>query len=403
MQTPLAERLKIVLFGLRNAGKSSLMNALLAEEVSIVSATPGTTTDPVTRAFELGALGPVAITDTAGLDDVGELGQQRVEKSLERLRLADIPVLVTRADTPLTDDEKRTAEALAPTKPALTVVLTHADSGFDPAKHDWARALGCVAVESPVRRGLEDLRRVLEKKGAQAEREISPLEGLVEDGDLLVLVTPIDLAAPKGRLILPQVETIRDTLDKDCACLVVKDRELFGFYQVLNRRPKLVVCDSQAFAKVAADIPEDQALTSFSILFARKKGDLSVYVRGVKALERMPADCRVLVLESCAHHQQADDIGTVKIPRLFRQRVQPRAEFVHRRQLPPDAELAGFHLVINCAGCMVSRNAVLDRLDTLDRLGIPVLNYGLFLAWVNGLLPRALEPFPAEFDQYNRS
>lgn len=400
MSTPLAERPKIVLFGLRNAGKSSLLNALMASEVAIVSPTPGTTTDPVTRMFELGALGPVAITDTAGLDDEGILGLQRVEKSLERLRLSDIPVLVTRADTPLTEHERRVTEELRPAKPALTVVLTHSALGLDTAKHDWARSIGTVAVESPERRGIEDLRRLLEKKGAKAEKEASPLEGLVQDGDLLVLVTPIDLAAPKGRLILPQVETIRDTLDKDCACLVVKERELFSFWPVLNKRPKLVICDSQAFAKVAADIPADQPLTSFSILFARKKGDLSVYVKGVKALGQLPADCKVLVLESCAHHQQADDIGTVKIPRLFRQLVQPRAEFHHARQLPPEAELAGYHLVINCAGCMVSRNAVLDRLDVLDRLGIPVLNYGLFLAWVNGLLPRALEPFPEEYRLY---
>jgi [FeFe] hydrogenase H-cluster maturation GTPase HydF len=400
MNTPLAERLKIVLFGLRNAGKSSLLNALMAADVAIVSDTPGTTTDPVTRPFELGTLGPVAITDTAGLDDEGELGALRVEKSLERLKLADVPVLVTRADTPLTEAERRAVDQIRALKPALTIVLTHAESGEDAAKAAWAREIGAVAVENPTRKGIEDLRRFLEKRGAKAEREISPLEGLVSEGDFLVLVTPIDLAAPKGRLILPQVETIRDVLDKDCACLVVKERELFGFYQVLNKKPKLVVCDSQAFAKVAADIPADQALTSFSILFARKKGDLSVYVRAVKALDKMPPDARVLVLESCAHHQQADDIGTVKIPRLFRQMVQPRAEFVHLRQLPPDEELARFHLVINCAGCMVSRNAILDRLDALDRLNIPVLNYGLFLAWVNGLLPRALEPFPAEYAQY---
>ena len=401
MNTPLAERIKIVLFGLRNAGKSSLMNALMAQEVSIVSPTPGTTADPVTRTFELGALGPVAITDTAGLDDGGELGIQRVEKSLERLRHADIPVLVTRADTPLTDPERRMVEQLAATKPALTVVLTHADLGYDQAKYDWARAQGVASVESPVRRGIEELRGLLEKKGAQANPEASPLEGLVTEGDFLILVTPIDLAAPKGRLILPQVETIRDTLDKDCACLVVKERELFGFYQLLTKRPKLVICDSQAFAKVAADIPADQPLTSFSILFGRKKGDLSVYLKGVKALASMPADAKVLVLESCAHHQQADDIGTVKIPRLFRQLVQPRAEFHHSRQLPPESDLASFSLVINCAGCMVSRNAVLDRLSILERLNIPVVNYGLFLAWVNGLLPRALEPFPREYALYN--
>ena len=401
MNTPLAERAKIVLFGLRNAGKSSLMNALMAQDVSIVSPTAGTTTDPVTRTFELGSLGPVAITDTAGLDDVGELGSQRVEKSLERLRQSDIPVLVTRADTPLTDAERRMVDQLVTTKPALTVVLTHADAGYDQPKYDWARALGVVAVENPVRRGIEELRVLLEKKGAKADREDSPLEGLVTEGDFLILVTPVDLAAPKGRLILPQVETIRDTLDRDCACLVVKERELFSFYRLLNKRPKLVICDSQAFAKVAADIPGDQPLTSFSILFGRKKGDLGRYVRGVKALATLPADAKILVLESCAHHQQADDIGTVKIPRLFRQLVQPRAEFHHTRQLPPERELAEFSMVINCAGCMVSRNAVLERLDVLERLNIPVLNYGLFLAWVNGLLPRALEPFPEEYSLYN--
>jgi len=401
MNTPLAERAKIVLFGLRNAGKSSLMNALMAQDVSIVSPTAGTTTDPVTRTFELGSLGPVAITDTAGLDDVGELGSQRVEKSLERLRQSDIPVLVTRADTPLTDAERRMVDQLVTTKPALTVVLTHADAGYDQPKYDWARALGVVAVENPVRRGIEELRVLLEKKGAKADREDSPLEGLVTEGDFLILVTPVDLAAPKGRLILPQVETIRDTLDRDCACLVVKERELFSFYRLLNKRPKLVICDSQAFAKVAADIPGDQPLTSFSILFGRKKGDLGRYVRGVKALATLPADAKILVLESCAHHQQADDIGTVKIPRLFRQLVQPRAEFHHTRQLPPERELAEFSMVINCAGCMVSRNTVLERLDVLERLNIPVLNYGLFLAWVNGLLPRALEPFPEEYSLYN--
>jgi [FeFe] hydrogenase H-cluster maturation GTPase HydF len=396
MTTPLSEQTKIVLFGLRNAGKSSLMNALMNLDASIVSSTPGTTTDPVTRTFELGALGPVAVTDTAGLDDEGPLGELRVEKSLERLRLSDIPVFVTRADTPLTNGERQIVEPLKSAKPTLAVVLTHSDRGYDTEKYDWARAIGVVAVESPERRGIEELRRLLERKGVKAERELSPLEGLVSEGDFLILVTPIDLAAPQGRLILPQVETIRDTLDKDCACLVVKERELFSFFQVLNKKPKLVVCDSQAFAKVAADIPADQPLTSFSILFGRKKGDLAIYLKGVKALERMPADAKVLVLESCAHHQQADDIGTVKIPRLFRQLVQPRAEFHHARQLPPEAELATYHLVINCAGCMVSRRQIMDRLAVLERLNLPVLNYGLFLAWVNGLLPRALEPFPEE-------
>lgn len=391
--TPLAEQLKIVFFGLRNAGKSSLMNQFMGIEASIVSETAGTTTDPVTRSFELGELGAVSVTDTAGLDDEGELGRLRVQKSLERLRLCDLPVFVTRADTALTDLERRTVEALRDSKPGLCVALTHTDLGTDSEKKAWASTIGCVEVDNPRRRGADELRRLLIKSAAGIEREISPLEGLVQENDFLLLVTPIDLAAPKGRLILPQVETIRDALDKDCACLVVKERELGLFYGALTIKPKLVVCDSQAFSKVAADLPPDQPLTSFSILFARKKGDLAVYTEGVKALDRVGAGARVLILESCAHHKQADDIGTVKIPRLFQQLVQSKTEFLFARELPEDEELDRIDMVINCAGCMASRSKIMDRIDRLRNRRIPVINYGLFLAWVNGLLPRALEPF----------
>ena len=231
--------------------------------------------------------------------------------------------------------------------------------------------------------------------------EISPLEGLVHENDLVVLVTPVDLAAPKGRLILPQVETIRDVLDRDCASLVVKERELKYFYDKLRIKPKLVVTDSQAFSKVAADIPENQLLTSFSILFARKKGDLALFVRGIRELKNTPDNARILVLESCSHHRQADDVGTVKIPRLFRQLVKHDAEFDFTRELPDNGKLKEYFMVINCAGCTVTANKMKLRLEVLKKNGVHATNYGLFLAWVNGLLPRALEMFPFEYELYN--
>ena len=392
--TPLAERLSIVFYGLRNAGKSSLLNSFLGTSTAIVSAEPGTTTDPVTRPFELGALGPVALTDTAGLDDEGELGQLRVQKSREKLMVCDVPVLVSRSDQPPSPLETDLWEELIAKKPAMTLVLTHSDLGFNPDKKTWAELRGGVSVNNLTGDGILEFRQLLQKKAELAEREMSPLEGLVNENDFLILVTPIDLAAPKGRLILPQVETIRDVLDKDCACLVVKERELKGFYDRLGVKPKLVICDSQVFSKVASDIPEEQPLTSFSIVFARKKGDLGVYLDGIAALESIKPGAKVLVLEACAHHKQADDIGTVKIPRLFHQLVQSRAVFEHKREIPDDEELKKYSLVVNCAGCMVSRNKMLTRIDRLKGLEVPVINYGLFLAWANGLLPRAVLPFP---------
>lgn len=401
LQTPVAEQLRLVFCGLRNAGKSSLMNALFSTDISIVSDTPGTTTDPVTRTMELADLGPVAVTDTAGLDDEGPLGQLRVEKTLERLRTCDLPVLVTRNDRAPTPLEQKLVAEFLEEKPSFIMVVTHADLGCHHDKTTWLAQVPHIFVNPLSCEGLQEFKKQLIQKSHLLEKEITPLEGLVHEGDLLVLVTPIDLAAPKGRLILPQVETIRDALDKDCATLIVKERELHSFWSTLNKKPHLVVCDSQAFSKVAADIPEDQPMTSFSILFARKKGDLATFVQGVKALRSIPRGSKVLVLESCAHHKQADDIGTVKIPRLFQQLVQDQTEFLFSRDLPPEDSLKDISLVVNCAGCMVNRNKILDRLSVLKKHQIPVINYGLFLAWANGLLPRALEPFPAEYALYS--
>ena len=264
-------------------------------------------------------------------------------------------------------------------------MASHAQADLHPHKAVWLEKTGGLRVDSSGGSGISELISAI--SAARPEPEATPLEGLVQEGDLIVLVTPIDLAAPKGRLILPQVETLRDALDRDCAALVVKERELFQFYRNLKTPPKLVITDSQAFNKVAADIPEDQLLTSFSILFARKKGDLDRYVDGLNALESMRPGAKVLILESCSHHLQADDIGTVKIPRLFRQMVRRDGEFTFARKMPGRVELAEYDLVIMCASCMLTRGKVMSRLDDIREAGVPVLNYGLFLAWANGLFP----------------
>ena len=391
--TPRSERVAIALVGLRNAGKSSLANRLLDREASIVSEVPGTTTDPVSRPIELARLGPAVLWDTAGIDDSGGLGELRIARTKEVAQSADAIVFVTRADLPPSPEEARVlAEYRGGARP-LVVAATFADATADPGKSSFLAGLGAVAVDNISGRGAKELRERLISLADRLEPESGPLEGLVDEGDLVILVTPMDLGAPKGRLILPQVESIRDLLDKDCAVVTVKERELGEWYGRLPR-PRLVVTDSQAFSKVAADIPEDQSLTSFSILFARKKGDIGVYLDGAASLESMKSGGAVLMLEACSHHRQADDLGTVKIPRLFRQLVPGKLEFEYARELPGREELSRFSMVVTCGSCMRTRREVLVRLDRIKEAGVAVVNYGIFLAWANGLLPRAVEMLP---------
>jgi len=394
---PNAERVRIVFAGIRNAGKSSLMNRLFQRDVSIVSPEPGTTTDPVSRPIELGKLGPALVVDTAGLDDSGALGLLRVERSRAALEVADIRVLVTPADRPPEPAELRIAEVAAEGAAPLVVALTFDDRERDPRKDAWLSALGAHAIVSAdnlTGRGAAELRESLMALADRVRPEPGIFDNLVVEDELVLLVTPIDLAAPKGRLILPQVEAIREVLDRDCAALVVKERELARFYPLLRERPSLVVTDSQAFSKVAADIPEDQRLTSFSILLARKKGDIRAYLAGVEAIADLPENAKILVIESCSHHRQAEDLGTVKIPRLFRQLVPKAAGFSFSREMPGVEELRSYSLVITCGNCMRTRREVLSQLGRLGEAGVPVTNYGVFLAWANGLLPRAVELFP---------
>lgn len=400
--TPLAESISIVLAGNRNAGKSSLLNALFQKDIAIVSSTPGTTTDPVTRKIELGKLGPCSVTDTAGLDDEGELGVLRVEKTKEKLESADLVLFVTPQNLPVTESERNLLAWIEQKKLVYAGVFTFADKPCDETKKNFFGAGKSITVcTAPGRKDNEAVTALMEKiesmEGA-IRRELTPVEGIVHEGELVMLVTPIDLAAPAGRLILPQVETIRDLLDRDCSAIIVKERELYDTYHSLGRRPDLVITDSQAFSKVAADIDDDQKLTSFSILFARKKGNPLYFIQSLKALAHFPENGKVLVMEACSHHRQADDLGTVKIPRLFRQLVSSRAEFEHARQMPEHPE--EYSMIIHCAGCMITQRAMNAKIDIFREKNVPVLNYGLFLAWANGLLPRALEPFPELYDAY---
>jgi len=391
-ESPLSESSAIVVVGVRNAGKSSLINALFGKDVAIVSAKPGTTTDPVLRKMELPGWGPVAFVDTAGIDDEDELGLKRVAKTEERLASCAAAVFATPGHRPPLAAEVALLERLRSGGKPFIVALTHADLPLDPEKARLFESLPVRRVNSLSGDGVAELRTAIAALADKGVLEPSPLEGVVREGDHLLLVVPIDLAAPKGRLIQPQVETIRDALDRDCAVTVVKERELYEAYRSFKERPRLVITDSQAFSKVAADIPEDQPLTSFSILFARKKGELDGFLSGLNALPEFPRDGRVFVMEACAHHRGADDIASVKIPRLFSRMVTPTARFETVRALPED--LTPQDLVVHCAACMMTGNALKVRMEKLQSAGVPVTNYGLFFAWANGLLPRAIEMFP---------
>jgi [FeFe] hydrogenase H-cluster maturation GTPase HydF len=402
-EVPRSERVAIAIVGLRNAGKSSLANALLGREASLVSDVPGTTTDPVSRPIELGRLGPAVLWDTAGIDDSGEIGTLRVMRAKEVAESADALLFVTRSDRPPEPEERSLLETLrdgARRRP-FVVAATFADAPADPAKAAFLEGLDAVSVDNLAGRGAKELRERLVALADLVEPEAGPCEGIVREGDLVLLVTPIDLGTPKGRLIMPQVESIRDLLDRDCAVVVVKERELGQWFGRLPR-PALVITDSQAFSKVAADIPEDQSLTSFSILFARKKGDIGTYLDGIARLEALSSGGRVLMLEACSHHRQADDLGTVKIPRLFRQLLSFPFEFDYARELPPEEELSRYALVITCGSCMRTRREVMVRLGKIKAAGVGAVNYGMFLAWANGLLPRAVEMLP-EYALLSRS
>jgi [FeFe] hydrogenase H-cluster maturation GTPase HydF len=348
--------------------------------------------------MEILPLGPVMIIDTAGIDDVGELGALRVERTMHVLTKTDLAILVIDPDTGISDDERQLAEIIKKRQVPLVSVVNKSDiHNVEDKLAEWAASLGepLSALSAKTRQGIEELKRRL-IKNAPDNWEGPPVIGdLLNPGDVVVLVVPIDLAAPKGRLILPQVQTIRDVLDHDAYSVVVKERELKEALEALRRPPKIVVTDSQEFLKVAADTPPDVMLTSFSILFARYKGDLETLVAGAKAIGNLKPGDKVLIAEGCTHHRQADDIGQVKIPRWLRQEVGGDLDFswVSGGDFPRD--LSQYSLIVHCGSCMLTRREMLFRLSLARESRVPIINYGILIAHVHGILYRALAPFPA--------
>jgi [FeFe] hydrogenase H-cluster maturation GTPase HydF len=400
-ETPRGNRPHIGVFGRRNAGKSSLINSLTNQDLALVSSVPGTTTDPVYKAMELLPLGPVIMIDTAGIDDTGELGKLRVKKSLEVIRKTDLAVLVIDPEQGIAEYEADLLEKFKETKTAVVAVINKTDLEFktnilsNKLKDEYQ--LIPVLVSTVKKTGIDELRaKIVEKMPADTE-EAFIVGDLVNPGETVVLVTPIDLAAPKGRLILPQVQTIRDILDHDGITMVCKERELKLTLAKLKEPPKLVVTDSQAFMKVDADVPEDILLTGFSILFARYKGDLEIFLKGALKLEQLKPGNKILIAEACTHRRQADDIGTVKIPRWLRSRVGGELEFTHVSGREYPANLTDYDLILHCGSCMLNRKEVLSRLQEAEQAGVPVINYGMAIAQLHGILDRALKPFPAAY------
>ena len=399
--TPKGLRLHIALFGRRNVGKSSLLNAVTRQQVSIVSPIAGTTTDPVEKPMELLPLGPVLFVDTAGIDDAGTLGEMRVQKTRQVLERADLGVVVAEAGKWGEFEEHLLAE-LADRKIPAIVVFNKADAA-EPDPVLWEqlgqRQLRRVRVSALKLTGIAEFRQaLLEAAPADFIDHPAILGDLVGPGEMAVLVVPIDKEAPRGRLILPQVQAIRDLLDNDAFCLVVKERELRSALERLKSPPRLVVIDSQAFLKVAADTPREVPLTSFSILMSRFKGDLTEQVQGALAIEHLRGGDRVLIAEACSHHPIGEDIGRVKIPRWLTQFVGGQLHFEHVQGHDFPSDLSSYSLVVHCGACMWNRREMLGRILRCQHAGVPVTNYGLAIAYSLGIFERALEPFPAALE-----
>ncbi|WP_034634120.1 [FeFe] hydrogenase H-cluster maturation GTPase HydF [Desulfofundulus thermocisternus] len=395
--TPRGQRLHIALFGRRNAGKSSLINAITNQEVAIVSDIPGTTTDPVAKAMELLPLGPVMIIDTAGLDDTGELGALRVQKTLEVLNKTDLALLVVDPGQGIGDYERDVVNRAREQKVPVLGVINKIDLYPEAVNRPWQQELDVpfVAVSALTRRGIYGLKMAM-VKAAPRDWSLSTIVGdLIESGDLVVLVIPIDKAAPRGRLILPQQQVIRDVLENDAVAVMVKERELKHALANLAVKPKLVVTDASAYLKAVADTPPDVLFTSFSILFARYKGDLPTLVAGARAVKDLKPGDKILIAEACTHHPIQDDIGRVKIPRWLRQAVGGELVFdVASGGSTLPENLRDYRLIVHCGACMLNRREMLYRIMQAREAGVPIVNYGVLIAHLHGVLKRALSPFP---------
>ena len=396
--TPSSERTHIGIFGRRNAGKSSLINALTGQNLAIVSDVRGTTTDPVFKAMELLPLGPVVMIDTPGLDDTGELGKLRIQKAYQVLNKTDIAVLVVDGTTGITPQDNAILTRIQDKKIPLLLVLNKADLVSEHVHQEMIVSTH-LKYKIPLENTTEHLHihELKDRLGSLVPSEDSSrfiVRDLVKPGDFVVLVVPIDSAAPKGRLILPQQQTIRDLLDAGTTAIVVKETELKSTLDSLGKKPALVITDSQAFKEVDKDTPSDILLTSFSILFARYKGNLETVVRGARALDTLEDGDTILISEGCTHHRQCDDIGTVKLPRWVCEYTGKDVsfEFTSGTEFPLD--LTRYKMIIHCGGCMLNEREMKYRLKCADDADIPITNYGTAIAYMKGILERSIEIFP---------
>ena len=384
-----SERIHIGFFGMRNAGKSSLVNAVTSQKLSLVSDVKGTTTDPVKKAMELLPLGPVVIIDTPGLDDEGELGAMRVRRAKDMLSAVHIAVLVVDALRGMSDEDKSLAAEIESRKIPLIIAMNKADLLGSVPENENNKVY--VSAEKSI--GINELKDKLASLGKTAKTDKKILSDLVSKGDTVLLVTPIDESAPKGRLILPQQQTIRELLEIGCVTLVVQVSEIGSALANLKAAPKLVITDSQAFGKVSQLVPPDIKLTSFSILFARYKGDLATVVKGADKLSELSDDDRVLISEGCTHHRQCKDIGTVKLPGWIKKfsGKDLQFDFTSGGDFPED--LSKYALVVHCGGCTLNEIEMKNRLVRCESQGVPITNYGTAIAEMNGILRRSLEVF----------
>lgn len=393
--TPKGMRVHIGIFGKRNVGKSSILNALTKQDISIVSPTAGTTTDPVEKSMELLPLGPVVFVDTAGIDDEGALGLQRVEKTKKVIDRIDLAIIVL--DSRGIDNfEEKLIEEFNLRKTPFIVVINKIDETNKPLNHSTIQPFNPIYTSVLLNKGIDNLKQaIINNVPDEFFADNSIASDLISAGETAVLVVPIDLEAPKGRLILPQVQTIRDLLDNDSVALVTKERELRRTLDNLKIPPAIVITDSQAFLKVSADVPRNIKLTSFSILFARFKGELNEFVKGTMAIEKLQSGDKILICESCTHHAIGDDIGRVKIPRWITQYTGKKLEFEHYAGHDFPDNIKDYSLIIHCGACMTNRREILSRILKAKQANVPITNYGLTIAYSLGIFERALEPFPS--------
>ncbi len=395
--TPLGNRLHIGIFGKRNVGKSSFINAITGQLLSIVSEVPGTTTDPVGKAMEISGIGPAYLCDTAGLDDTGDLGRMRARRTKDIISKINLGIIVTTArdfdgfDRDLIHDLKERK---------VPVILIFNKSDLYPGELDRAAGIPSVPfveVSSLTGENIEQARKVIARVGSGITVESDTILGdLIGHGDIVCLVVPIDLGAPRGRLILPQVQVIRDILDNDAIAVTAKEREIECVMRSLPAKPSLVICDSQVVLKVAGDIPPDVKFTTFSILFSRQKGELATFVKGVRRIDELEDGDKVLIMEACTHHPLPDDIGRVKIPRWIRSYTGGDVTFEVNAGPYRDKDISQYKLIIHCGGCMINRAEMLHRIGDAADCGVPITNYVIAISYVHGVLKRALSPFPCE-------